>query len=54
LIIMTIAICAVIFGNRYMRSKENMAMIEKGLDPKLKPECPARKPYLDNMRKAGK
>jgi hypothetical protein len=45
LIIMTIAICAVIFGNRYMRSKENMAMIEKGLDPKLKPERPRPAPF---------
>ena len=45
LIIMTIAICAVIFGNRYMRNKENMSMIEKGLDPKIKPARPRPAPF---------
>lgn len=45
LIIMTVAICALIFGMRYMRNKENMAMIEKGLDPKLKPARPRPAPF---------
>jgi hypothetical protein len=42
---MTVSICAVIFGSRYIRSRENMAMIEKGLDPKLKPERPRPAPF---------
>ena len=42
---MTISICAVIFGNRYIRTRENMAMIEKGLDPKMKPERPRPAPF---------
>ena len=45
LIIMTIAICALIFGMRYMRNKENMSMIEKGLDPKIKPARPRPAPF---------
>src|SRR5580698_1952040 len=45
LIIMTVTICALIFGLRYMRNKENMSMIEKGLDPKLKPERPRPAPF---------
>ena len=42
LILMTMSICAVIFGWRYMRSKENLSMIEKGLDPKIKYPNPIR------------
>ncbi len=42
---MTISICAVIFGNRYIRTRENMAMIEKGMDPKFKPERPRPAPF---------
>ena len=45
MILMTISICAVIFGNRYIRNRENMAMIEKGMDPKLKPERPRPAPF---------
>jgi hypothetical protein len=45
LIIMTLAICAMIFGIRYMRNRENMAMIEKGLDPNLKPDRPRPAPF---------
>jgi ABC-type Fe3+ transport system permease subunit len=45
LIIMTMSICAVIFGQRYMRNKETMAMIEKGLDPNIKPERPRPAPF---------
>ena len=42
---MSVSICAVIFGMRYMRNKENMAMIEKGLDPSIKPERPRPAPF---------
>ena len=38
LILSSLSICALIFGIRYFNSRENMAMIEKGLDPKLKAE----------------
>jgi len=42
---MTLSIAAVIFGLRYMRNKENMAMIEKGLDPSIRPERPRPAPF---------
>lgn len=45
LIIMTLAICAVIFGSRYMRSRELLAMVEKGMDPHFKPEKPRPAPF---------
>src|ERR1700761_6831339 len=45
LIIMTLAICAVIFGGRYMRSRELLAMVEKGIDPHFKPERPRPAPF---------
>jgi hypothetical protein len=38
LILSSLSICTLIFGIRYFNSRENMAMIEKGLDPKQKPE----------------
>ncbi len=38
LIISSVSLFAMIFGIRYLGNKENMAMIEKGLDPKLKTE----------------
>lgn len=38
LILSSLSICALLFGIRYINNKENMAMIEKGLDPKLKQE----------------
>jgi hypothetical protein len=38
LILSSLSICALLFGIRYINNKENMAMIEKGLDPKLKME----------------
>ncbi len=44
-IVLSVSICAVIFGMRYMRNKENMAMIEKGLDPNIKPERPRPAPF---------
>src|ERR1700754_24488 len=45
LIFMSLSICAVIFGMRYMRNRENLAMIEKGLDPNIKPERPRPAPF---------
>ena len=45
LIFMSLSICAVIFGMRYMRNRENMSMIEKGLDPNIKPERPRPAPF---------
>ena len=45
LIIMTVTICTMVFGIRYMHSREIMAMIEKGLDPNLKPERPRPAPF---------
>jgi len=45
LIIMTLAVCAVIFGARYMRSRELLAMVEKGMDPHFKPEKPRPAPF---------
>jgi hypothetical protein len=44
-ILLSLSICAVIFGMRYMRNKENMSMIEKGLDPNIKPERPRPAPF---------
>ena len=41
-ILASLALGAVIFGWRYMRNKENMAMIEKGLDPKISRPAPYR------------
>jgi uncharacterized protein DUF6249 len=38
LILSSLALCALLFGIRYFNNRENMAMIEKGLDPKLKSE----------------
>jgi hypothetical protein len=32
---------AMVFGLRYLRNKENMAMIEKGMDPKLNQKSPS-------------
>lgn len=45
MIIMTVSICALFFGIRYMRNREQMAMIEKGLDPHFKPERPRPAPF---------
>jgi hypothetical protein len=38
LILSSLALCALLFGIRYFNNRENMAMIEKGMDPKLKSE----------------
>ena len=43
LIFSSLGLFAMIFGIRYLRNKENMAMIEKGMDPKLNLNRPA--PY---------
>ena len=45
LILTCLGILAMIFGIRYMRNKEIMAMIEKGLDPSIKPEKPRPAPF---------
>jgi hypothetical protein len=45
LIIMTLAVCATIFGMRYIRNKENMSMIDKGFNPRLKPLRPRPAPF---------
>lgn len=45
MIIMTVSICALFFGIRYMRNRELMAMIEKGMDPHFKPERPRPAPF---------
>ena len=45
LLLSTLALFAMIFGIRYLRNRENMAMIEKGLDPKLNQHRPA--PYTN-------
>jgi hypothetical protein len=44
-IIATLSICAAIFGWRYLKNKENMAMIEKGQNPNLRPERPRPAPF---------
>ena len=45
LILTCLGILAMIFGIRYMRNKEIMAMIEKGLDPNIRPEKPRPAPF---------
>ena len=45
LILTCLGILAMIFGIRYMRNKENMAMIEKGMDPNIRPEKPRPAPF---------
>ncbi len=45
LILSSLALFTMIFGLRYMNNKENMAMIEKGLDPKLRPLRPRPVPF---------
>lgn len=39
----TLGLFAMLFGIRYLHNRENMAMIEKGMDPKLNRNRPA--PY---------
>lgn len=50
LILSSLTVCALIFGIRYLNNRENMAMIEKGLDPKLKHE---RRPAPFRSLKSG-
>jgi hypothetical protein len=45
MILLSLGICALIFGIRYMRNRENMAMIDKGLDPSIRPEKPRPAPF---------
>lgn len=42
---MTLSICGVIFGIRYLRNRELLAMMEKGMDPHFKPERPRPAPF---------
>ena len=43
LIISSVALFATLFGMRYLANKENMALIEKGINPKVDQNRPA--PY---------
>ncbi|WP_315821764.1 DUF6249 domain-containing protein [Paraflavitalea speifideaquila] len=45
LLLSSLALFLMIFGIRYLRSRENMAMIEKGMDPKLNQRRPA--PFMN-------
>jgi hypothetical protein len=45
LILSSLSLFAMIFGLRYLMNKENMAMIEKGLDPKIKRQRSAPAPF---------
>ncbi|WP_211345576.1 DUF6249 domain-containing protein [Paraflavitalea soli] len=45
LILSSLALLLMIFGIRYLRSRENMAMIDKGMDPKLNQKRPA--PFMN-------
>jgi hypothetical protein len=45
LIISCVTLFATLFGIRYLHNKENIAMIEKGLDPKLKALRPRPAPF---------
>jgi hypothetical protein len=45
LILSSLSLIAMIFGISYLKNKENMAMIEKGMDPKVKRESPAPAPF---------
>src|SRR5258708_29264540 len=45
LIVSFVTLFAMVFGIRYLNNKENMAMIEKGLDPKIKPLRPRPAPF---------
>lgn len=47
LIISSLSICALVFGIRYMRNKENLAMIEKDLNPKIKLPRPRPVPFMN-------
>ena len=47
LIITCLAVCALIFSMRYLRTRENLAMLEKGFDPKLKPVRPRPAPFVN-------
>jgi hypothetical protein len=46
LILSSLALFAMIFGLRYMSNKEKMAMIEKGMDPKLRHFRPRPAPFV--------
>jgi hypothetical protein len=41
-IVAMLSICTTIFALYYLRNKENMALIEKGMNPRFSPEEPRR------------
>jgi hypothetical protein len=45
LILSSLALLTMIFGIRYLNNKENMAMIEKGMDPRIRQERPRPAPF---------
>lgn len=45
LILTCVSFFAMIFGLKYLNNRENMAMIEKGMEPKLKPLRPRPAPF---------
>src|SRR5882672_449075 len=45
LIISVLAICALIFSLMYLRTRENMAMMEKGLNPRLRQDRARPAPF---------
>ncbi|HVY76055.1 MAG TPA: DUF6249 domain-containing protein [Puia sp.] len=45
LILSSLALFAMIFGIRYLNNKENMSMIEKGMDPRIQHARPRPAPF---------
>jgi hypothetical protein len=45
LMLSSLGILAMIFGLRYMSNKENMAQIDKGMDPRIRPDKPRPVPF---------
>ncbi len=45
LILSSLALCALLFGNRYLNNRETMAMIEKGMDPRINRAKPRSAPF---------
>ncbi|MXV49630.1 hypothetical protein GS399_01495 [Pedobacter sp. HMF7647] len=44
-ILILLGLFAMIFGLRYLNNKENMAMIQNGMDPKINRPQPQSQPY---------
>ncbi len=45
LIITCVSVCALVFSIFYLRTRERLASIEKGIDPNSKPERPRPAPF---------